>query len=89
MGVEHLIGEGSSRPAQPSPSIYSGKILDTAVLLTDTVRVTIEEIDNEFQTHGPCRWMPRGEVFPSAGDPCVVVIDEQLQPWVSVWYPAE
>ena len=89
MGVEHLIQEGSSKPPPASPSGYSGTILDTAATVADDVRVTIISIDDEFQTHGPCKWMPRDGIFPTAGDECVVLFDERGTPWISVWYPAE
>lgn len=85
MGVDYLTQTGSDvRPVEPA-KIYSGKILDTAASFSDAVRVVIEDIDNEFHTYGPCEWIPRGSDMPVAGDSCVVVFDNQGQPWIACW----
>lgn len=85
MSVDYLTQTGSDvKPIEPA-KIYSGQILDTATSLSDKVRVVIEDIDNEFHTHGPCEWLPRGSDMPIVGDSCVVVFDNQGQPWIACW----
>lgn len=85
--LEHLIGEGSSKTPPESSRIYSGLILDTAFDLDEEVRVTIQDIDNRFVTHGPCKWQPRGDLMPTEDDECVVIFDENGEPWIAVWWP--
>lgn len=37
-----------------------------------------------------CRWQSRDEVsLPRRGDPCLVIFDNDREPWVVAWWPYE
>lgn len=67
---------------------YRGKVAESATGFNQPVNVVIDAIDNEVYYHGPCRWMPRGNDLPAAGDECLIVFDEQNEPWVVNWWGA-
>lgn len=71
------------------PNIYGGTIGETAQHLSDEVHVIIPAIDAHAK-HGTCKWMPRatadGVQFPHKGDPCIVGITEDDDPWIIGWW---
>jgi hypothetical protein len=52
----------------------------------DTVHVALPAFDSE-QGYGPCGYMPRGDVKPSVGDPCVVVFTQDQNAIVVFFQP--
>jgi hypothetical protein len=67
--------------------VWRGLIAVGADLLTDPVMVTIPDMDPDFRI-GPCRWQSRdSSTLPLRGDQCLVVFDNNFEPWVSVWWP--
>ena len=87
MTLDALI-PSSGKPAESDSRLWSGVVLETATGLEQRVRVSIPSADNERHVHGPCRWMPRGDLFPSAGDPCLVVFDDDGEAWIPAWVPS-
>jgi hypothetical protein len=56
--------------------------------VSDQVDVVLDDFDDGRQVFGPCAWMPRGDVMPTRGDPCLVVFSDYGDPWVIAWTPA-
>jgi len=88
MSISNLI-KIDTPPNQVETQAYAGTILETAESVTDKVTVSIPGIDNGRHAHGPCSWPLRGDTYPTAGDPCLVVIDDQSTPWLIAWEPQE
>ena len=66
-----------------------GKVLRTLSSVTAAMSVVIEGFDGARHEFGPMPWMPRGAVFPVAGDRALVVFaGEGHDPWVAAWWPA-
>lgn len=66
---------------------WAATVATTATDLTDDVYVTIVGLDNGRHRYGPCGWMPRGAVYPTAGDSCLTVFDDDGKPWIVCWTP--
>lgn len=86
MSVDDLVGRQITN-AQGSPT-WTAEIVNTAATLTDEVFVLIPGIDNSQYQHGPCRWMPRDTDYPTAGDVCLVIFDDDANPWIAAWSPS-
>lgn len=55
--------------------------------LSEKVMVIIPDFDPQLQW-GPCRWQSRDDVsLPNRGDPCLVILDNDREPWVVCWWP--
>lgn len=67
---------------------WAGQIETTAANLTDDVMVTIPGIGNGRYKYGPCGWMPRDSTYPTAGDSCLVIFDDEQTPWIAAWTPS-
>jgi hypothetical protein len=49
------------------------------------VTVIIPGLDPGLEL-GPCLWMPRDAVsLPAKGDECLVIFDNEREPWVVAW----
>lgn len=67
--------------------IWKGIIQTNAVLFSDKLMITIPDLDPSLRL-GPCSWMPRDAVsLPSKGDDCLVILDNDREPWVVAWWP--
>jgi hypothetical protein len=66
------------------PTLLRGVIRTSPVSADERVYVTVTT-QGRSQRQGPCRWTPRGGLWPSAGDPCLVELDEHLEPLVAWW----
>lgn len=75
-------------PRQRAPHGWSGTILDTAADAGDRVRVRLTAFAESGSYFGPMPFMPRGDVLPTEGDPCVVLGDEDRAYYVVWWEPA-
>jgi hypothetical protein len=65
---------------------WRGVIAATVNDFSDKVYVTIPTLGN--LRLGPCRWQSRdGVSFPARGDFCLVIFDNDNEPWVAVWWP--
>ena len=70
------------------PRGWLGRVVTTAESASDDVYVTIRGADRGRYRHGPCYWTPiDGDTYPSAGDPCLVLIDDDETPWIVAWQP--
>jgi hypothetical protein len=69
----------------PQPAMR-GNIAQGAATKDDLVTVVLEGEFDETLSFGPCRWMPYGSLFPEAGDPCILIFDGQMIPWVIGWW---
>lgn len=66
---------------------HYGTIATDAVDFTTLIQFILPDFDDE-QRWGPCRWMPRDSVsLPQRGDKCLVVFDNQMNPWILAWWP--
>ena len=68
------------------PVAYRGRIAETALNIQQRVSVTIDTLGRV--THGPCAWIPRGQLLPAEGDLALIVFDETNEPWIVVWWPS-
>lgn len=75
-----------SKAANSSHPIYKGLFAQDASSLTDEVEVVIPAFSRRFR-HGPCRFPNcNNGALPVREDECLVVFDEEGDPWVVVWY---
>lgn len=68
----------------PPPAGHAGTIVD--VLADGRVLVVLGAF-GDAHTWGPCPAMPRGALAPEVGGACLVVFDDDGQPWVPAWQP--
>lgn len=69
--------------------IYRGYFAATPASEDDAAFVVIPAID-ENMSHGPAAWSGRdgaAQLTPVAGDVCVIVVDDEGEPWVAQWWP--
>jgi len=75
----------------PQTNIMPGTFNDNISSVSDEVFIVVPTFD-ENQKFGPCRWMPRVDddgvtVLPQRGDPALLVITDNNDPWVVAWWP--
>lgn len=67
--------------------IWKGIIATNAATLSDKVSVTIPDLDPSLRIEG-ARWQSRDAVsLPTRGDECLVIFDNDYEPWIPVWWP--
>lgn len=86
-----VIGAGNTSEIPPV-ALY-GVFATTLVSVLDPAFVTLPSVDTGLVQHGPAAWIPRindagDPVYPEAGNICLLVFDDDDQPWVAVWWPA-
>lgn len=69
---------------------YAGEFATSAESTLDEVTVLLPGVDGGVNRFGPASWMPRvddaGEtVYPTRGDACLVMFDDDGDPWVVAW----
>lgn len=88
MSAAHMVWE-SLQPVNEGSTPHYGIIAKAPVDFTALVPVILPDFDPTLQW-GPCPWQSRDAVsLPAAGDPCLVVFDNQRRPWVITWWPKE
>jgi hypothetical protein len=67
--------------------VWRGIIQSNPATFDQLVYITIPDLDDSLKL-GPCRWQPRDAVsLPAKGDDCLVILDNDREPWVVVWWP--
>lgn len=67
--------------------IWRGKIASNPPDFSTRVQVTIPDLDPTLKI-GPARWQTRDPVgLPVKGDDCLVMFDNDHEPWVVMWWP--
>lgn len=90
MSFDELIPKSTSIDnSTPAVQAWSGKIAENAEDADDRIYVIIPGADGSQHRHGPCSFDPRGEQLPEKGDDCLVVFDEDGDPWIVSWTPAD
>lgn len=75
------------RPTPGLKDIWRGKIASSPPDFTTKVYVTIPDLDPNLKI-GPARWQTRDPVgLPVKGDDCLVILDNDNEPWVVMWWP--
>lgn len=73
--------------AQPIQRIWSGIVANNPTDLSTLVEVTIPAMDSS-QRWTKCFWQSRNATdVPHRGDPCLIIFDDNMQPWVVAWWP--
>lgn len=72
---------------EPPQQAWSGIIASNPNDFADPVQVTIPGL--EATLRWKCRkWQARNDVdLPQRGNPCLVMFDENNDPWVVAWWP--
>jgi hypothetical protein len=72
----------------PEPWIvWYGTISKPPTNFAEKVSVILPDWDDTLEW-GPCMWQPRDAVtLPKIGDQCLVLLDNNRQPWVVAWWP--
>jgi hypothetical protein len=74
-----------NRPA--SQRVWAATIASTPTDQDKRVSVVIPGLDRTLRWED-CRWQPRGTAdWPERGNQCVVVMDDNNEIWVVVWWP--
>jgi hypothetical protein len=75
------------QPANPFGQVYHGKVSRAPTLLSDLIGVTVPDIHPDLLFNN-VNWQSRDNVtLPAVGDDCVVIFDNNRQPWVVTWWP--
>ena len=90
MSFDELIPKSASVDnATPAVQVWAGKIAENAESADDRIYVIIPGADGSQHRHGPCGFDPRGVQLPEKGDDCLIVFDEDGDPWIVSWTPAD
>jgi hypothetical protein len=74
-------------PAPPLSYTWRGVISSPPVDFADRVSIRIPEM-NDNLVFDDIRWMSRDStMLPQAGDTCLVIFDNDREPWVVAWWP--
>jgi hypothetical protein len=74
-------------PRPPFQRVWRALINQDADDLLHRLMVIIPEMDPSFEI-GPCRWQSRdGVSLPTIGDECLVIFDNDNEPWIVAWWP--
>jgi hypothetical protein len=75
-------------PDPPEPwVVWNGIVSKNITNFADLLMVILPDWDDTLEW-GPCRWQPRDAVtLPKKGDECLVLLDNNRQPWVVTWWP--
>lgn len=69
--------------------LWHGKIASNPPDFKTRVYVTIPDLDPDLKI-GPARWQTRDPIgLPVKGDDCLVIFDNDREPWVVMWWPKE
>lgn len=67
--------------------VWKGVIATSPGSLSTLVSVTIPGLDPDLRIEG-ARWQSRDAVsLPTRGDDCLVIFDNNNEPWVVAWWP--
>lgn len=65
---------------------WYGIIAETATTVDQLLPVVLPDWDDTLQW-GPCRWQFKDNVnFPQRGDGCLVIFDNNREPWITSWW---
>jgi len=83
--MSHLFDDVPPRPAMKQA--WAGVVATAAPNMSSDVWVTIPDLDPDTRV-GPCHWQSRNNIdLPDRGDTCLVIFDNDNQPWVVCWWP--
>lgn len=83
--MSSIYDEQSSRI--PMGRVWRAEIASDPDDLDSRVDVIIPELDRRLKVKD-CRWQSRDATsLPSPGDACLVVFDNNMEPWVVAWWP--
>lgn len=74
-------------PAPSDPVAHHGTVVDPPAALGDPFTVRVPDFD-ELHVFQIRRWEARGLTLPAVDDECLVIVDDEAEPWVPVWWPA-
>lgn len=73
--------------APPDAVAHRGVVVAAPAKLGDPFTVQVPDFD-DLHVSQIRRYEYRGATLPAAGDECLVVIDDNSEPWVVAWWPA-
>lgn len=85
---------GAGNTPEAAPVSLLAHFTNDLTSVSDTAFVRLESIDGGVTDYGPCGWVPRVDdlgnpVYPLAGNVCLLIFDDDDNPWIPVWWPAE
>jgi hypothetical protein len=76
-------------PPTPLPLIWEGVISDPPINFQARLNVSIPGMNPDLNFE-QIRWQARDSFsLPESGDECLVIFDNNREPWVPVWWPAD
>lgn len=81
MSLLDTFGNGLTLP----PTAVEGRVANDVADAADDLYVILPSYSTR-QLWGPCFFAPKAGQLPAEGDLCLVVFDEERDPWVSVWW---
>lgn len=85
MGIEQLVNRAEDDPRAAQPQGYQGRFVE-APAPGALATVSVDALDGLAFQEVP--FVPRGATLPSAGDRCLVALDDQGDAWVTCWWPS-
>ena len=71
------------------PTARIGYVSTPPAELGSPFEVTVPDFDeNQIHAFQIRRWQSRAKTIPAIGDECLVILDDEGEPWVSAWWPA-
>jgi hypothetical protein len=74
-------------PAPIDPLAHHGVVVEPPVALGAPFTVRVPDFD-DLHVFEIRRWEYRGSTLPAVNDECLVIVDNEAEPWVPVWWPA-
>lgn len=77
-----------AEPERPAlPVAYHGVVVEAPAALGDSFTVRVPDFD-QLHVYEIRRWEYRGSTLPAVDDECLVIVDDEAEPWVAAWWPA-
>jgi len=72
---------------EPMARTWAGKVAIAPTSPSGRIWVVLPDLDPHIRV-GPCRWQTRNDTdLPARGDDCLVIFDNDREPWVVTWWP--
>lgn len=82
--MSNYVDQAIKPPREVLEGAWHGRVADTVTSADELAYVLIEDLAADVRI-GPARWSAPGDTFPNRGDHCLVIFDNNQDPWLIVW----